>query len=372
MSKKITAIILAASMLVSMSACKPKENETATDTDTYTDTAGETTSEEETLPPREPCDPIDGIAGYGMTMTKGEVNQNGNTPANINNRGVATMQGDWIYYTTFRGIHRVRQNGKDEQLICGMSDAVGLNAVGDWIYFVGGAAWDIYRMKNNGTELQVVLKMPEGTVAAFLNVVGDMMYFSAMGEGAGYIHSVTVEGKDRKELNQAESHNINVIGNTIFFSNAEDDYSVYSMNLDGTKLQKVTNYDSEHMNIIGDWVIFVYDDEEAEEESLNIYRILRRKIYDEEDETIEQRLIRINAVPSTDVNVIGDWIFYINTDDGCIYRVDINGDNISRLNDISSASLAIVGDWIYYTGQADGVTGMYRMKLNGDKNKKID
>lgn len=45
----------------------------------------------------------------------------------------------------------------------------------------------------------------------------------------------------------------------------------------------------------------------------------------------------------------GNWIYYINDNDGySIYKIHTAGSGQTKLNDDSSSSINVVGDWIYY------------------------
>jgi hypothetical protein len=49
------------------------------------------------------------------------------------------------------------------------------------------------------------------------------------------------------------------------------------------------------------------------------------------------------------INVVGDWIYYSNRDDGyCIYKIRIDGTGREKLNSDNSAFINVVNSWIYY------------------------
>jgi hypothetical protein len=345
--KNIIAATLTAAVLLSLSAC-----ETSFEKPDYrlrTDVIGYVPE-------------IAGVPGEGITTERGEVNERGNTSGNINNFGLAAMQGDWIFYGNHTGIYRLRQDGSEEIQISNMS-AFGLNVVGDWVYFLHNKSqreWHIYRMKTNGTEVQLLLG-DEEVMALYLNVVGEWMYFCLGREGGGTVWKMKTDGSELQQLNTVSSHYLNIVGNWIFFSNEDSDWRVYRMRAsDGSGLQRATNFDSEYVNIVGEWVFFVFDSEE-DDEQMSIFRVSR-------DSEHSDVLIRVNRDISSELNVVGDWIFYINNDNGSIYRIDIYGDNRSRLNTHVSSSLSVVGDWIYYLAELcdiEEIIGMFRMRLNG-------
>jgi hypothetical protein len=311
--------------------------------------------------------PIEGVPGAGISMTPGEVNTHGNTAGNINNFGIAAMQGDWIFYANHLGIFRVRQDGSDELQISNIG-AFGLNVVGDWIYFINQRTrdeWDVYRMKTNGTEVELLLA---DTIARFLHVHDGWIYFSAGGSDGGHIWRMTVEGTDAQQLNSHDSEFLNIAGRWIYYANADDDWRIWRMRSDdGSGIRRVNNDDSEYVNVVGEWVFYAYDsdDEEDSRSNMNIFRFHR--------EHTQEQPIRVNGDISTEINVVGDWIFYVNNDNnGFIYRIDIYGDNRARMNSHDSMNISVVGNWIYYNVRLDtNDVAIFRMRLDGSDNERV-
>ncbi len=64
------------------------------------------------------------------------------------------------------------------------------------------------------------------------------------------------------------------------------------------------------------------------------------------------------------INVIDDWVYYINNNDGDkIYKIKTDGSSRTRLNDDESWCLNVVGGWIYYSTQSE--PGIYKIKTDG-------
>ncbi|MCL1881367.1 MAG: DUF5050 domain-containing protein [Oscillospiraceae bacterium] len=363
-TKKTFATLLAIIILAGVMSLSGCNRDSGTD--------GENPDVTQNEPPEIPFDPEDedfehpfsitGVPGEGMTLEPSGINERGNTAGNINNWGTATMQGDWIFYAVPSGIFRMRQDSSDTLQISNMM-AFGLNAIGDWLYFVSD--WKIYRMLNNGTELELIFEPEEGAVATYLHVFGDRIFFSLGGSGNGNLFRMNTDGTELRQLNQVESLYPNVIDDWIYFSNADSDWRIYRMRHDGTQMSRVSSNDSEFLNVAGDWIFYAYDSYDETME-MHIFRVHRNRA----DEKI-----RVNGDTSTELNVAGNWIFYINNDSlGRIYRIDINGDNRARLNNHSSASLSVVGDWIFYAAEIGGddvPLAMYKMRLDGTESTRI-
>ena len=72
------------------------------------------------------------------------------------------------------------------------------------------------------------------------------------------------------------------------------------------------------------------------------------------------------------INVIGDWVYYANEDDGSnVYRIHTDGSDKQRLNDVPSSYVSVVGDWIYYTDNYD-FSSINRMRVDGSDNQKLN
>jgi len=74
------------------------------------------------------------------------------------------------------------------------------------------------------------------------------------------------------------------------------------------------------------------------------------------------------------LNAVGDWLYYRSFENGCIYKVHINGGTPLQLNSHSSTNILVVDEWIYYTKQDDknAVGGkICRMKTDGSLSSTI-
>jgi tricorn protease-like protein len=125
----------------------------------------------------------------------GSGNNIGNTPGNINNDGLAAIQGNRIYYVNpsdGHSIYSMRTDGSDKQKL-NDDGSVFINVVGDRIYYIGGKenAHYIYSMKTDGTDRQ---KLNDDN-SKFVNVVGGRIYYVNNSDGLGRIHDVLLLGR---------------------------------------------------------------------------------------------------------------------------------------------------------------------------------
>jgi hypothetical protein len=80
---------------------------------------------------------------------------------------------------------------------------------------------------------------------------------------------------------------------------------------------------------------------------------------------------KISSEGATHINVIGDWIYYINGNVGSIYKIKIDGTGKTKLfDDNEYYYMNVIGDWIYYAGVSDS-GGLYKIKTDGTEKTKI-
>lgn len=137
-------------------------------------------------------------------------------------------------------------------------------------------------------------------------------------------------------------------GEWIYFSSIYDKYEVikegelyvydigkiYKSHIDGTNLTEITDDAAIYINVIDDWVYYVnlYD--------WTIYRV--------KTDGSNREQIMSNGVYS--VYIDDGWIFYGNRNDGNrLYKSRLDGSENTRLNDWDTGYLCVVGDWVYFS-----------------------
>jgi len=67
-----------------------------------------------------------------------------------------------------------------------------------------------------------------------------------------------------------------------------------------------------------------------------------------------------------------DWIYFSKyTEDGCLYKINIDGSQKTKLSSDQCSDMAIAVDWLYYENESD-YSKLYRMKTDGSQNTKLD
>lgn len=116
-------------------------------------------------------------------------------------------------------------------------------------------------------------------------------------------------------------------------------------NTKGTTPSNANNFG--YVTTQGDWTYFSGSDD-------SIYRM-------REDKSEIQLICK---VPAVCINVIGEWIYFVNGAKGGIYKIKIDGTEKTKISNITSYKVYVEDEWIYYTSEYSGGV-IYKMKTDG-------
>ena len=126
------------------------------------------------------------IASFGCTSADNpEVNTVGNIAGNI---GYATIQGDWIFYMNYADdckLYKTHTNGTAKIKLNDRGSA-NINVIGDWVYYFDKDR-RLSKMRTDGTEITVLYdEKIDHYLTNSMNVTGDWIYFNGMEDGKIY------------------------------------------------------------------------------------------------------------------------------------------------------------------------------------------
>ncbi|MCL2036058.1 MAG: DUF5050 domain-containing protein [Oscillospiraceae bacterium] len=288
----------------------------------------------------------------------------GNTAGNIQNHGMATMQGDWIFFIGSLGsLYRMKQDGSEFTEIHEYA-GFGLNVVGEWIYFIGWEDDKLYRMKLDGSDVSLVIDEECG----FVTVHEDWIYYVNVGLD-GCIYKVKTDGSGKKKLNAAYSEYISVLGDWIYYVNVDRDETIYRVSTEGVNNEKLRDDEEiESLQIAYDgWLYFsmvVPSSASNVEDSYGIFKLA--------PDNNERSKVIMSFDNNEHLNVTGDWIYYANSNDGgAVYKIKTDGSGVRdemkyKLNQVQSGYMNVVGNWIIYREEEWGM--IFMMKTDGSEN----
>lgn len=80
--------------------------------------------------------------------------------------------------------------------------------------------------------------------------------------------------------------------------------------------------------------------------------------------------IKLNEDDSSDIKVVDDWIYYVNSSDyWTIYKMRTDGTERTKLNKDHSFLRNVEGDWIYYINNDDNGK-LYKIRTDGSERSK--
>lgn len=97
----------------------------------------------------------------------------------------------------------------------------------------------------------------------------------------------------------------------------------------------------------GNWVYFAGSDS-------SIYRMRNDK----------SEIQRIGDYSAVSLNVVGEWIYFVDGTVGGIHKIRIDGTGQTKISNVTSYKVYVDGDWVYYTDQYWGGK-LYKMKNDG-------
>ena len=289
------------------------------------------------------------------------VNVMGNTPGNLNNGGLAAMQGEQIYYYCGKHIHSVNTNGNNEKILVDsdVSSKPHLNVVGDWVYYIANDG--VRAVKTDGSANHMVI---DAVTNNFI-VVEDWIYYN----DHVTLYRIKTDGSDKQKLNDRGSW-FTITDDWIYFERSFYDDTMYGdqlslgesklyrMKTDGSDEQMLIDENVTSMigtiNVVDGWVYYC---------DLNNHRCLTRQKIDGSD---KQKLIDDSQVY---FNVTGDRIYYSGFG---IYAIKTDGTNPQKIHSEHAMNINVVGDWIYcvlLTGESDQV--YYRMMIDGSDGEEL-
>jgi hypothetical protein len=280
----------------------------------------------------------------------------GSTNSNRLSGGYFTKHLNYLIFVgqseTMNGMYRIDlTNPEAAPIQISIDHARNLNTWKDWIYFINESDYSgIYRMKADGSDIQIVLDQSVGN----LIIYGNWMYFLNHLDNQR-IYKAKVDGTQLTKLSETSG---------IFSFCMEGEWLVYAdgqgqamikMKLDGSDEQVLSSYASTYLITHDQWVY--YGDDNS--------RIALSKVkLDGSSNTY-----MINDLASH-VHIHHDYIFYYDGMKEAIMRMDINGENIIKISDKGDFGwFHIIDDRLYYYNNSLFV--WFVMDLDGSNNQRI-
>ena len=303
---------------------------------------------------------------------------------NLREYGYADRDNGWIYYVapdselSKMGIYKIKENGdKPKELnTIGKYDIMSINAYNNYLYFIvqssssyskDGDTFDnkIYKMKNDGTELEVINDNEFHNNCETIYVIDNSIYYIGLDSK---LYKMNLDGKNRKKVSE-ETFSTQKPANKYVVT---DKYIIYnvdnpktSVKAQTTKIMRIDGKEAE--DVIPDEYLSYLD-----MDSTYIYftdsdnKLCKTKIKSKKKEEVYS-LRKVYHL-----NVCDNYAyFYSFTDNGevALYRLNLNspekGAQAIKILNNTAPCLNIVGDKIYYTDR--DLEGGFAIKLLNTK-----
>ncbi len=320
------------------------------------------------------------VGGY---LLFGRNNKIGNSIGNIRNYGYSCTQGNWIYYVAPNedsskiGIYKVKTNGSDKkELYMSDADILSLNVCGNYLYFIGVGAETfteedevdnkIYRMKLNGSDLQVINDNEFNNNCYEIYVINNSVYY--IGVDAN-IYKMKLDGSDKTVVTENGTGYLGITKDSIIYNKMEEnssDYVTYIMNIDGSNERPILEGKRLYsVNVEKDYIYYTNEDKQ----------IYKTKI----DSGNEELVLDTTAY---NLNLKDNYLYYLNYLDFenedltvCIFRIKTDGssqepEKVKTLETYSSF-IDVVGNWVVYLDSTDNSAYIKMVKVDGSKEEEL-
>ncbi len=306
---------------------------------------------------------------------------NGNTIGNIRNYGYGAVSGNWIYFLSPNenssnvGIYKVKKDGTDKkELVMNENgeEIVSINVVGNYIYFIKiteEAYSDedpidnkICRIKKDGTDLEVINDNELNNDCYEFYVVNGQIYYIDVDAN---VSKMNLDGSNKTVVAENGTGYIGITENYILYNDYKDEnsseYVTYIMDIDGKNQRSVIDGKRLYsINVEGDYIYYTGEDK----------KIYRTKIDSKEEELVYD-------TEAYNLNVENGYAYYLNYLDAenedltvGIYKVSVEPSEgkeaeLLKTLDTYSSFLNVVGDWILYMDSGEKAGWINLLKTDG-------
>lgn len=313
-------------------------------------------------------------------ILKSNINAEGNSLANINNFGLASVQGGFIYYSNYsdnQNLYKMKADGSSNTKLNSDGGVSHINVLGDWIYYSGNDG-KLYRMKVDGSQKSIFINEE----VYFSYVTADFIYFYSNGSlnrmkldgsartsiiasadqwnyyiSGGFVYyidngkllKVKTDGTQNTTIINGDVDQLAVSGNNIYFVNYEQ--KLYKTGLDGKVKVQITDDKVRNINLSGNWIYYINASDES-----NVYKVAL-------DGTFRTRVGNLSVYDS--INIVGDNIFCANVIlNSTIYRMASDGSGKIKIGSGMAGSFKFINDRVYYVDISDS-NKIKSMKTDG-------
>jgi len=154
-----------------------------------------------------------------------------------------------------------------------------------------------------------------------------------------------------------------------------EDFGLYKVRADGSQRTRISDDAAFNINVVGEWIYYINHTYVIEDpityDGGYIYKIRTNG----DDRTRVSDDI-IQGWPENTISVVDGWIYYSISEDG-IYKIRTDGSDRTKLsNEEGTMSINVVEDWIYYVSyrvneQPHVLADIYKIRTDGSNRTRV-
>lgn len=281
-------------------------------------------------------------------------------------------QGDWLYYYDYidKSLDMIKYDGTGKKIIY-KSPVKYITISGDWVYYVATVNNKdiIKKVRLDGTENTEVFRSTfEGFYIIHPQIYGVRVY-SIYAFGIEYTN---IYGGIRELIHTGTiPTSISIYKDRLYFTLAGDHY-IRTTDLNGNDRIRITNVPAYRYVFQGDWVYFLNGNDGDKLYRTNLtgekYLIpLYISQFNGEQGIKDQVLEKVVDTPMRDFLIKDGWVYYSAFEDKTIHKVSIDGSGDVKLTQGPGDLDDVIGDWILFTYE----NVRYRVKADGTGQQKL-
>ena len=288
----------------------------------------------------------------------------GNTNGNYMNGALAVVSGDWIYYVpflSFDGIYKINNDGYVETQLFD-DGCYQLSIADEWLYYIEYESYHIYKVRTDGTDRTLV----SDSFCSGYVLYGDSIFYTNFDDNQGLSHDepygiykINLDGAGKEQVYDYHATGLSAGGGWIYFH--MDTGAPAKIRTDGTDFTTFGDGQFNSFVVDGGWIYYV-DGTNA------VYKML--------PDGTEKTLVSDDIVIDWNyagINISENWIYITNFSfydlESNIYRIRTDGTDKTWIANENAFRINIVGDWIYYINAYDFT--FYKIRTDGTDMQQI-
>ena len=307
-------------------------------------------------------DEENGIVVRSQSGDEGKLNLVGNNPGNIENRGLASQEQGWIYFSTYEsGLFKMRLDGTDLTLLTQDICITDINVKDGWVYYyltefnknINNNEGFLYKIKTDGSQKTLLLR-DNGSFSSMI-IVDDWIYFihePGYNESRGYITKIKKDGSERTKLSEITTE-------TLYYDDGwfytDLNMELTKIKIDGSKIIRLADEQPEAISVTNDWIYY----ETVVDWQNKIFARHRIKKDGSNSQKVDE------GIRNYFMNFSDDWLYYTAGayDQGILYKMKPDATSRSLILNEKVCFINVVGEWIIYQDGWNGETR--RIKIDG-------